>query len=159
MRTSPTNRAGFTLLEVLLAAGLLAIGMSMILGLFNFGSALSRTAELRSVTSGTIESLFHDLEENLFPFNDAGEVGEPQTFENRPVPGLPGVVYSVDAVPNPESNALVDGEPVGMPREWLVTVTVRWQSAGVRRTESWSTIMLREVPFGARMRRRFVATG
>ncbi|MFT5735638.1 MAG: Tfp pilus assembly protein PilV, partial [Planctomycetota bacterium] len=34
------GRAGFTLIEVLLAAGLLVAGMSMILGVFNFGSAM-----------------------------------------------------------------------------------------------------------------------
>ena len=44
-------------MEVLLAAGLLALGMSMILGVFNFGSALSRTAELRALSASTVEAL------------------------------------------------------------------------------------------------------
>ncbi len=157
-RAGTSGAAGFTLIEVLLAAGLLAVGMSMILGLFNFGSALSRTAELRSISTGTIEALFHDLEESLFPIDGNGFAGEPVLFEDRPVPGLPGVAYSVDAVPNLDSLAIVDGEAVGLPREYHVTVRVRWQSSGVKRAESWSTILLREVPFGVRMRRRFVAS-
>jgi hypothetical protein len=42
--------------------------------------------------------------------------------------------------------------------EFVVEVSVQWQSSGVKRTESWTTIMLRELPFGARMR-RLVGTG
>ena len=48
MMGSPRNhdarRAGFTLLEVILSASLLAAGMSMILGVFNFGAAVVRNA-------------------------------------------------------------------------------------------------------------------
>ncbi|MEM9800512.1 MAG: hypothetical protein AAGA20_09300 [Planctomycetota bacterium] len=145
------SRGGFTLLEVLLAAGLLVAGMSMILGVFNFGSALTRTAELRSVTAGGVEALIHDLEENLFELRDDGTAGPPQVIDDRPVPGRPGVLYSVEAVGNPETIAAD-----GLPMEYVVDVSVRWQAAGINRSETWTTIMLREVPFGARMRRRFV---
>jgi hypothetical protein len=142
---------GFTLLEVLLAAGLLAAGMAMILGVFNFGSALTRSAELRALSAGTVEALVHDLEESLFELRPDGSVGEPLAIEDRPVPGRPGVLYSVEATGNFET--LADD---GLPREYVVEVRVRWESAGVNREETWTTIMLREVPFGARMRRRFV---
>ena len=145
------RRAGFTLLEVILAAALLAAGMSMILGVFNFGSALTRTAELRAMSAGTVEALVHDLEETLFELRDDGTVGEPIAIVDRPVPGRPGVLYSVEATGNPD---LLGAD--GLPREYIVQVSVRWQSAGVQRGETWTTIMLREVPFGARMRRRFV---
>lgn len=154
--TRHARRSGFTLLEVVLAVGILVLGMSMILGVFNFGTALTRTAELRSLTSGSIEALVHDLEETLFPIADDGTVGEPVDIEDRPVPGQPGVVYSVEAVGDPRSLAVDGIDADGLPREYHVTISVRWESAGVQRTESWSTIMLREVPFGARMRKRFV---
>lgn len=147
-------RGGFTLLEVVLAAGLLAGGMAMILGVFNFGSALSRTAELRALAAGTVEALVHDLEESLFELNDDGSVGEPRVIKDRPVPDHPGVLYSVETTGNPDSLG-----PDGLPREYVVDVKVRWQAAGVQREEGWTTIMLREVPFGARMRRRFVPGG
>lgn len=152
-RTTLRSRGGFTLIEVLLAAGLLVAGMSMILGVFNFGSAMSRTAELRSLASGTIEAIMHDLEESLFLINDDGTVGEPRVILERPVPGRTGVVYSVTTTGNPNS---VDPEEVGLgaglPKEYVVEINVQWQSSGVKKNETWTTLMLREQPFGARMR-------
>ncbi|MEM9378842.1 MAG: hypothetical protein AAGB93_02755 [Planctomycetota bacterium] len=149
----PARReGGFTLMEVLLAAGLLALGMSMILGVFNFGSALSRTAELRALSASTVEALVDDLEESLFALEEDGTVGEPRPIRDREVPGRPGVLYSVVATGNPDTV-----EPgTGLPGEYFVDIEVRWRSAGVKRSASWTTIMLREVPFGARMRQRFL---
>ncbi len=149
-----TTQAGFTLIEVLLAAGLLVAGMSMILGVFNFGSAMSRTAELRSLASGTVEAIMGDLEETLFTINDDGSIGEPIAIEDRAVPGRQGVVYSITATGQPSS---VDPEEVGLgaglPREYVVEINVQWQASGIKKNETWTTIMLREVPFGARMRK------
>ena len=155
MMGSPRNhdarRAGFTLLEVILSASLLAAGMSMILGVFNFGAAVVRNAELRSLSATSVEALINDLEENLFELRADGTVGEPALIVDRPVPGRPGVRYTVNAVPNSE---MLDAQ--GMPREYVVELLVTWSSSGVERAARWTTIMLREVPFGARMRRRFV---
>ena len=154
-----SGRGGFTLIEVLLASGLLVAGMSMILGVFNFGSAMSRTAELRSLASGTVESIMHDLEETLFLVNDDGTIGEPRAIVGRPVPGRKGVVYSVTTIGNPKSiDPEETGLGAGLPMEFVVEVNVQWQSSGVKKTEVWTTIMLRELPFGARMR-RLVGTG
>ncbi len=155
MKRSATNpgaaRAGFTLLEVILSASLLAAGMSMILGVFNFGAAVVRNAELRSLSASSVEALINDLQENLFELQPDGSVGEPALIVDRPVPGRPGVSYTVDATPN---TAMLDAQ--GLPREYLVEVVVTWSSSGVKRAARWSTIMLREIPFGARMRRRFI---
>jgi len=150
-RTSRARGAGFTLLEVILSASLLAAGMSMILGVFNFGAAVVRNAELRSLSATSVEALINDLEESLFELRADGTVGEPALIVDRPVPGRPGVRYTVNAIPNIE---MLD--PQGMPREYVVEVAVTWSSSGVERAAKWTTIMLREVPFGARMRRRFV---
>ncbi|MEM8712255.1 MAG: hypothetical protein AAGG01_14995 [Planctomycetota bacterium] len=151
LRRSATS--GFTLIEVLLAAGLLVAGMSMILTTFNFGSAMSRTAELRSLASGTVEALMHDLEESLFQMNEDGTVGEPNPNKDRPVPGRKGVVYSVVTRGNPESVDPAEvGFGAGLPREYVVEVQVQWQTSGVKKSAKWTTILLREIPFGARMR-------
>ena len=150
-RTRTARRAGFTLLEVILSASLLAAGMSMILGVFNFGAAVVRNAELRSLSATAVEALINDLEENLFELRADGTVGEPALIVDRPVPGRPDVRYTVNAIPNSE---MLD--PQGMPREYVVELVVTWSSSGVERAARWTTIMLREVPFGARMRRRFV---
>ena len=44
----------------------------------------------------------------------------------------------------------------GDPLEYRVDVTLAWQAGGVRRARTFTTLLLREIPFGERMRRLFV---
>ena len=138
-------RGGFTLLEMMLAMAVLLIGLTAVLGMLTFGAALTRTAALRTSASGTIEAVVADLEETLFPLDDEGEAGEPREIVERAVLGAPGVVYSAKATPNPD-----------LPDEYRVDVEVSWKTAGTTRKHTFQTLLLREVPFGERMRRLFV---
>lgn len=140
-----SRRSGFTLVEVLIALAILLFGMSAVLGLLTFGAALSRSAHLRTVGASAAEAVVADLEETLFPLDAQGEAGEPRPIRDRAVPGYPELVYSARATPNP-GNAL----------EYKVEVALRWTSGGVEREKSFTTLLLREVPFGERLRRRFV---
>ncbi|MCP3916719.1 MAG: prepilin-type N-terminal cleavage/methylation domain-containing protein [bacterium] len=152
--TTERNRSGFTILEVMLAMGILVIGMTILLSLLTFGAALTRTAALRTTSSTVIESVVADLEESLFPLAEDGTVGEPRTITDRAVPSAPGVVYSAVAT------AHVEGPYLGeMPLEYKVDIEVKWGSRGVKRARSYETILLREVPFGERMRRMFIEHG
>lgn len=151
---APANsRSGFTIVEVVLAMFILLIGMSTILGLLSFGAALSRTASLRSQAANAVEAVVADLEESLFPLVlvDGFEVaGEPQDIERRPVPGSPGLVYSATAEPNPGQE-----DAVG-PQEYRVDVEISWSTQGATRSRRFTTLLLREVPFGERLRQKFV---
>jgi hypothetical protein len=142
-RTS-RRRAGFTILEVLLAMGILLFGMTAILGLLTFGAALSRTAHLRTSSAAAAEAVVADLEETLFPIQD-GEPGEPRPIKDRVLEGQEQIVYSAVARPNP-----------AQPIEYRVDVDMTWKSAGVQREKRFTTILLREIPFGERLRRQFV---
>ncbi len=140
------NRRGFTLIEVVLAMGILVMGMTVILSLLTFGAALTRSAATRTRASTVIESVIGDLEQSLFPLEQDGTVGDPpEVIEGRLVPGVVGVVYDARTRPNPDD-----------PNEYLVNVEVWWETEGARRTKTFQTLLLREVPFGERMRRRFV---
>ncbi|TDJ72429.1 MAG: hypothetical protein E2O39_06720 [Planctomycetota bacterium] len=141
---APGN-AGFTILEVVLAMGILVIGMTVLISLLTFGAALSRTAAMRTAASAAIESVLADLEESMFPLGEDGEAGEPLPIVDREVPAAPAVLYSATAEPNPDR-----------PLEYRVDVDMKWKSSGVQRTRRFTTIMLREIPFGERMRRQFV---
>jgi general secretion pathway protein I len=141
------TKGGFTLIEVVLAMGILVMGMSVLLSLLTFGAALTRSADLRIRATTVIEAIIGDLEESLFPLQDDGTVGDPpERIEARPVPGAVGAVYSATTRPNPDDF-----------NEYVVEVQVSWEAEGVRRTKTFETLLLREVPFGERMRRRFVA--
>ena len=140
-----SRSSGFSLIEVLVALAILLFGMSAVLGLFTFGAALSRSAHLRTVGASATDAVVADLEERLFPLDAQGEAGPPRPIADRPVPGYPELVYSARATENPER-----------PLEYKVEVRMRWSSAGVEREKLFTTILLREVPFGERLRRRFV---
>lgn len=149
MRRSPNRcraaRGGFTLVEVLLALAILLFGMSAVLGLFTFGAALSRSAHLRTVGASATDAVVADLDETLFPLDAQGEAGEPRPIRDRPVPGYPELIYSARATPNPDR-----------PLEYKVEIRLRWSSAGVEREKLFTTLLLRQIPFGERLRRRFV---
>ena len=147
MRPAPSRRGGFTLLEVMLAMGILVMGMSVLLSLLTFGAAVTRSAALRTRSTVVIESVMADLKESLFPLEPDGTVGDPPALlQGRRVPGVVGALYSAKIRPNPDD-----------PYEFRVDVEVSWESEGVRRTKTFQTLLLREVPFGERMRRQFIA--
>jgi hypothetical protein len=137
------------LVEVVLAMFVLLIGMTSILGLLSFGAALARTATLRGGAASAIEAVVADLEETLFPLElDArgDEVaGEPRDVEAHPLPGYPGLTYTTRSTPNPDD-----------PLEYKVEVEIRWATGGTTRSKRFTTLLLREVPFGERLRARLV---
>ncbi|MAB77974.1 MAG: hypothetical protein CMJ89_01355 [Planctomycetes bacterium] len=149
---------GFTLIEVVMAMFLLLLGMTSILGLLSFGAAMARTAELRSSAAQSIQAVLADLEESLFPLvlDEAGEevAGEPLPIADQPLPGYPNLVYSATATPNPDPQACRSDS--GAALEYLVKVEISWSTSGLKRSRKFETLLLREVPFGARLRRRFV---
>lgn len=149
-RRLASRSEGFTLIEVVLAMGILVLGLSSLLGLFTFGAALSRQAGLRATSAAAMDGILGELEGNLFPLLPDGTVGEAVPVVRRPVPGADGAVYSATAVP------LEDGprNRAGDPLEYRVDVTLSWTNQGVQRNTAFTTILLREIPFGELMRRQ-----
>jgi len=157
----PKLKTGMTLVEVLVAMGILLIGMTAILALLTTGAALSRTAVLRTAAASATEAVVEDMRETLFPIaageeatggpngNTGGGLwgvpGAPEPIVERVLPGEPNIVYSATVVENPDR-----------PGQYRVDVEMSWQSAGVRRARSFSTLLIRELPFGERLRRRVV---
>lgn len=151
---SSRARAGFTIVEVVVAMGLFLLGMSSVLGLLSFGAALTRSAALRNDAAAAVEAVCADLEENMFPLvDDKGSlsVGPPAPIENRPLPDRPDVSYSAVATPDPSQSDYPGGA-----LEYRVDVTMSWMSAGESKQKKFTTLLTREIPFSARLRRQFV---
>jgi prepilin-type N-terminal cleavage/methylation domain-containing protein len=138
-------KRGFTLIEVVFALAILLIGMSVILGLLTFGAAIGRTAVLRASAAASVEAVIADLEETFFPLQPDGTAGEPVPIVARALPGEDEIVYSATPLRNPD-----------LPVEYRVDIEMSWKSAGVRRKKTFHTILLREVPFGEKLRRELV---
>lgn len=152
MKVRQHARAGFTLLEVVLAIGVLTLGMGALLGMLTFGAALTKTAALRAASAAALESVMADLEVGLFPLEEDGRVGDPIVIEERPLPGELAIVYSARATPLEEGPRTPQGDPL----EYRLDLTMSWTAGGGQRSKTYTTIVLREVPFGERMRRRFL---
>ncbi len=148
--------SGFTIVEVVVAMGLLLLGMSSILALLSYGAGMTRTAQLRTAGASAVEAIVADMEEGLFPLvlheeAFAPVAGEPEAIEDRAVPGHPGITYSAVAEPHPDQLARPGG-----PLEYKVDVVMKWQAGGQARVRRFTALLLREVPFGERLRRQFV---
>ncbi|MCE9593066.1 MAG: prepilin-type N-terminal cleavage/methylation domain-containing protein [Planctomycetes bacterium] len=151
------RRGGFTLIEILLALAILLIGMTGVLGLLTFGATMTKAASLRGLSAAAVEAVTADLEERMFPLvveDGLEQVGEPIEIEARPVAGFEGLTYSAHATPN--TALATDG---GHPLEYKVEVEIAWTTGGRRRARTFTTLMIREVPFGERLRREFIERG
>jgi len=155
------TQAGFTIIEVVLAMGIMMLGMSVVLTLLTFGAGLSRTAQLRAESAALADAVVADLEEGLFPLLEDGSVGEPLPIQDRELPGYPRILYSATATPNPDRLGEVDTAGlVGLrpssagALEYRVDVELHWKESGAKRGRGFSVLLLREVSFGARMRRQ-----
>lgn len=153
---SMSRRAGFTIVEVVLAMGLLLLGMSAVLGLLTFGAALARTAALRTGAAAAAEAVVADLEETIFPLEidaQTGErsAGEPHDITGRGVPGHPGLVYSARSTAVPAEEAGTPG-----PQRYRVDIEISWTASGRRKAQVFSVLLLREVPFAERLRRELL---
>ena len=138
------RRSGFTLLEILLSLGVLVIGASPLLGILTFGAALTRSAQLRTSAASAVDAIQADLDRHLFPV-EKGVVQDPVPIVERAVPNAPGVVYSATPYLNPENE-----------REVRVDVEVQWRSGGVLKKKKFTTLKLKELDFGERLRREFI---
>ncbi len=148
------ERAGFTIIEVVVAMGLFLLGMTCVLGLLSFGAALTRTAALRSDGASAVEAVVADLEERMFPLIEDGgslRAGPPVDIVDRPLPGRADVTYSAKATPDPTQRDYPGGA-----LEYRVDVKIQWKSAGESKQKEFTTLCVREIPFSERLRRLFV---
>jgi len=163
-RRIPSRRAGFTIIEVILALGIMMIGMSVILTLMTFGAGMSRDASLRADSASTARAIVADLEESFFPIDADDVVGAPVDIVDRALPGYPGLVYSARATLNPTRQgdlalAATPGAQLDRgPLEYRVDISVSWKARGENHGSEFSVLLTRELPFGARLRRLFQAS-
>jgi Prokaryotic N-terminal methylation motif len=141
------SRRGFTLLEVVLAMGILLLGLSVVLGLLSFGAALARTSAMRTTSAQAVEAVMADLEETLFELEKSGEAAAPVAIVERALPGDAQIVYT--ATPT-----LLPLQPDAVVEEYHVVVELGWLASGVRKSARFETVFPRQVPFGERQRAR-----
>jgi len=137
----PREEKGFTLIEMVVAMGILLVGMTSILALLAFGLAVHRTSAKKAETALVVEGIVHRLPQLVFP-KDPDKPA--RSLGSRPVPGHPGLVYSVEVEPNQES-----------PGEYLAQIRLQWKEKGRFRTVEFHSVLIREENFVEVMRDRW----
>lgn len=119
---------GFSLVEILIALAILAVGLVSVFALFGAATMTHR----RGVDHTNVGLL------SLAALAEAKEAltgdGAPVDVTDQKVPGFPDG-YSYDI----EYEAIGDGR-----LEYKVLITVKWQRAGDPRTEVFETVLLRQ---------------
>ena len=131
-----SKEAGFSLIEVIVALGILAVGIGTCIALFAAATAAHKRAIDRVHISAIVEQAFADIESALAEGEDPAELEKTPPFQdierNRPGFQVTPVFYEV---------------PAGDGDELLLEIRIIWTARGVDREEIFSQIIAREVHF------------
>jgi type II secretory pathway pseudopilin PulG len=136
--TTNPQAGGFTLVEILAALLILTFGVSALLGVFATGVVTERRADLGFQAAGLVAEVEADLRARI-----AGDdASDPPLKEliDIPVPGRPGLRYSVRLVRNPE-----------VPNEYLASIQIAWMEQGDARGQTFHRIVHRQESLSRRI--------
>ncbi|MHC4662978.1 MAG: type IV pilus modification PilV family protein [Planctomycetota bacterium] len=138
MQLRIAGTGGFTLIEILVALGVLAIGVTSVFALLATGGATHRKAVSQTAAAFISESVFSELRERFdVTIEDAIDL-EVADGEGK-VSGYPGFTYRLELRPL---------DTVG--DEYLAICTVKWKKAGAPVTMSFVTVVSRRLPASAK---------
>lgn len=129
------NSSGFTILEVLLAIGILALSITAVLFLFAMGMRSHKRALDRSRAAMLAETVANQLQTDL---NQLGEPRDPTANPptNASHPDFPGFTYSVTFTPL-----------YGDTKYYRVSIVVSWGDPNAppeeRNSETYETVLQR----------------
>ncbi len=152
---------GFSLLEVIVALGVLAIGATAAFALLVAAAAAGRRAEHNVNAALIAETILNDVQGELtenFRLDDhesaadaapiPGQRPDPDRAapaadtrylaRNEAWPAYPGYTYDIAVTPLP-------GPVPDEPWQYLVQVEVRWSNRGKRRSAVFSTVLLKTI--------------
>ncbi|MEQ8762685.1 MAG: type II secretion system protein [Planctomycetota bacterium] len=125
--------AGFTLMEMLVALGVLTTGIVSVLGLFAFALGIHKEAIDRTNSAVAAEIVKGDVLAELEARWSDGE-SEVMDVPLTDVPDVPGYQYRV------EFTEVDDGE-------WIANIIIQWGPRDRRRRAEFPTVVLRKWNF------------
>ena len=116
--------AGYSLMEILVALGVLAIGLAGVFSLFGIATTTQRRAADQANAALVAARAFAEVQARF-------SAGDPQAVKDQSFPEFPGYRYDVEAI------AVAATLP-----EYAVKVTVKWKFRGKDAQEVFETVML-----------------
>lgn len=143
------GEGGFTLLEIVVALGILVFGATALIGALSVGVNTRRGTEMRARAALMAGQVLQHVERELLashPIPDGWETAEDLAIpreEVAPVDGYPGMKYSVEFTTTPERPDVV-----------LVTLRISWRDQGEDQAQVLQRVMPRAVPLSRRVENR-----
>jgi prepilin-type N-terminal cleavage/methylation domain-containing protein len=144
-QTGHPTEAGFTLVEMLAALGILLLGVTSLLGALSSTVALRRTTDARLEATAVCDYALQRVQEQAVRKRADAATDldlEVVPLDNQTVPGIEGMVWSATTVLDEQR-----------PDVWLVRLQVRWQEEGEDVVEEFVRLLPRQLPLGQRVRR------
>ncbi|MHC5065871.1 MAG: type IV pilus modification PilV family protein [Planctomycetota bacterium] len=151
MSRQASRESGFTLLEMMVAMGVLIVGVTSLLGALSSGLGTRRGAEQRQRAVLLADHVIHELESGAW-FEpppaaelDTGSLAQDLAIDPitvRSVPGYPGMKYRVQFEVDPEHPDLV-----------LAKIRISWMDQGGDVGTEFLRIMSRSQPLSQRVER------
>jgi hypothetical protein len=132
---NPKSKCGFTLIEIVVALGVLVIGVTSVFALFAAGGATHRKATSQNAAALISDSVFAHLRER---FDIHAELDDLTVAPGEgKLSGYPGFTYELKL-------EHIEGD------EYLAVCTVSWKRAGVPVSTAFTTIVIRRLSAAAR---------
>ena len=148
-RRSADRQGGFTLLELLIALGILSFGITALIGVLSVGVGTRRGAEMRTQAVLLSDQILHHIQERIFAdhpipqeFSDEQDLAIDPVVVDQ-IDGFAGLRYSVSFVVDVERPDLV-----------LAIIRVSWRDQGEDVGQEFRRILPRAAPFSYRVRNR-----
>lgn len=140
------RNGGFTLIEVLIALGIMSIGITAVIGIFTMATTTHKRAIDETSAALIAQSAVADARATLTARYDASALpvvaeGPPPVLalrKNATDPAFPGYSYDVLLTP-------IDAPKAADADVFHVEVRVKWQATGKQRGETFHTVALRTV--------------
>lgn len=136
-------QSGFTLAEMLVALGILLVGITSLLGAMSTSVAQRRTTDARHELTALCDGALLRVQQEAVRAPD----GNPSPLDlefvpmvDQPAPGFPGMRWS--------ATATVDET---LPTLWLVRLTVKWLDGGEQTTAEFLRVLPRQLPLRERV--------
>ncbi len=135
------HERGFTLVEMMVAIGILLFGVTTLVGVLGVGVATRRSAEQQLRAARLVDQVLYRLETQYLP-SIPPESEEIPPLEVDAPEGFPEMKYRVDFAFDPKQPLVV-----------LATISMRWREQGEAIGVEYRRVMFRETPFPQRVQR------
>lgn len=145
----PTTRRsqGFTLIEMLFAMGILAFGLTALIGVLTVGVSTRRSAEQKSRAGLLANEVLQHVERQVFA---GAAMGVPATATRPSEPLAPITLEKIEGWPG-MSARIEFARSAEDPDLLLATISIWWRERGDAVTETFQRIVVRERPFANRV--------